>query len=132
MTVVPGRLGFALWARPGPTRVGSHAGGRSKRRANAKRLANRELILAGLPTHWLLPTGQRSRCRSYRLPEAALISPAVIPLAVDENGRRAFDAVRDAALHVPFHTLGELVCLHRLEIGARVHAGGRRAVLEVG
>ena len=37
-----------------------------KRRANAKRLANRDLVLRGLPTRWLLPTLQRE-CQSLLL-----------------------------------------------------------------
>src|SRR6267378_3292653 len=76
----------------------------------------------------------RSSPRIYaldRLPQTALISPPVIPLAIDEDRRCAFDTVRDAALNVSFHTLGGLVCGHRLEIATHVHAGCRGPLLEV-
>src|SRR5882672_1083406 len=67
-----------------------------------------------------------------RLPQTALIPFPAIPLAVDKNGRRSFDAVRDAALNVPFHTLGEFVSGHGFEIRTHVDAGRRGPLLELG
>src|SRR6267378_5702791 len=75
----------------------------------------------------------RSNLRGLdRFPQAALVPLAVIPLSIDENGRRSFDAVRDAALNVPFHALGEFVSGHGLEIRTHVDAGRRGPLLELG
>src|SRR5438093_1061458 len=67
-----------------------------------------------------------------RLLQAAHIPPAVVALAVDENRRCSFDAVRDPALHVSFDPLGELVCRYGLPKGAHVGTRGLGVALETG
>src|SRR5438105_13896221 len=116
---------------PGPYRHRGETHGPAHRGAGAEADGRRAAVSGASHTQ---VRDQYSRVGSAvgrdRSAEAVDIPPAVIPLAIDENGRRSLDTIRDAALQIPLYTVGELVCGDGFPVGPRVDTGGRGVALE--